>query len=140
MVVMWQIFYHTKYSMTWQRIKLYIYIYSMTWHGICSKIHVLFTWTSSPTHAYPLTLLPYQVPPPPAISKGAHLPTVAPSLAHVLKQCMPIMYGLPTSAVTRNETATWLQKLEAWVHKWAKKKLMILRLMNNCLEDWNFMR
>jgi hypothetical protein len=41
---------------------------------------------------------------------------------------------LPTFVVIGNETSTQLSKLEAQVHKWAEKRLMILRWMNDCLE------
>ncbi len=35
---------------------------------------------------------------------------------------MPIMSSLPTSIVAKNETSTWLPKLEVWTHKWVEKK------------------
>jgi hypothetical protein len=68
-------------------------------------IHVIAQPTCGPNFVKQF-VQPYQVPPPPPISKGAHFPIVAPSFAHVPKQRMPIMSQLSAFVVIRNETST----------------------------------
>jgi hypothetical protein len=77
---------------------------------------------------------PYQLSPSFLISKKTHLPAMAPSPIHVLEQRIPIMFVLFASAVIRNETSTQLLESKARAHKQTKKRLMILRWMNDCLE------
>jgi hypothetical protein len=77
---------------------------------------------------------PYQMSPSPLISKETHLPAMAPSHVRVPKQCMPIMFGLLAFIVIGNETSTQLLESKVRTHKQVKRKLMILRWMNDCLE------
>jgi hypothetical protein len=77
---------------------------------------------------------PYQMLPSLLISKGAHLLAMAPSHVRMLEQHMPIMFGLLAFIVIGNETSTQLLESKVRTHKQVKRKLMILRWMNDCLE------